>query len=195
MANVSLNASIRSCKVDSGYASKIQSDRYLNPGNMICPIWNGVDTAGRQASINSFNTKNAGCNSAEDRLYVENYQRPQYVEYVNLSAAGYQDPKKLTIPEFSQMKAKSQLKKSHNVAGNYGLQFGSNVYPNCSVNNYENGMRMGMYSQKNSVLGIPQSLPTPLDQLQFQTKATEQRMKSHYAQMSHSNMMKKKSGF
>lgn len=195
MANVSLNASIRSCKVDSGYASKIQSDRYLNPGNMVCPIWTGVETAGRQASVNSFNTKNAGCNSAEDRLYVENYQRPQYVEYVNLSAAGFQEPRKMTMQEFSQMRSKSQLKNSNKVAGNYGLQFGSNVYPGCSVNNYENGMRMGMYSQKNSILDIPQSLPTPLNQLQFQQKATEQRMKSHYSQMNKSNNMKKKSGF
>jgi hypothetical protein len=55
---------------------------------MVCPIWNGVDTTGRRVSPDSFYTKNAGCNSAEDRVVVENNQRPQYMEYINLSANG-----------------------------------------------------------------------------------------------------------
>ena len=86
--NISLEASIRTCKIDPAYASKVQSDRFLNPGNMVCPIWNGYDSAGRPACADSFNTKNPGCNTAEDRVFVENYQRPQYVEYVNLSSGG-----------------------------------------------------------------------------------------------------------
>ena len=57
---------------------------------MVCPVWNGVDTAGRGVSPDSFVTKTAGCNSAEDRVVVENNQRPQYMEYINLSANGIQ---------------------------------------------------------------------------------------------------------
>lgn len=86
--SVSLESAIRTCKVDTAYADKVESDRFLNPFNMVCPIWNGVDTAGRRVSPDSFWTKNAGCNSAEDRLVVENNQRPQYMEYINLSANG-----------------------------------------------------------------------------------------------------------
>jgi hypothetical protein len=85
---MSLESAIRTCKVDTAYANKVESDRFLNPQNMVCPIWNGMDTAGRRVCPDSFWTKRAGCNSAEDRVMVENDQRPQYMEYINLSANG-----------------------------------------------------------------------------------------------------------
>jgi hypothetical protein len=88
--SVPLSQTIRTCKVDVAYADRVQSDRFLNPANMVCPVWNGVDTAGRRVSPDSFVTKSAGCNSAEDRVVVENNQRPQYMEYINLSANGIQ---------------------------------------------------------------------------------------------------------
>lgn len=86
--SVSLESAIKTCKVDTSYSNRVQSDRFLNPANMVCPVWNGVDTAGRRVSPDSFTTKTAGCNSAEDRVVVENNQRPQYMEYINLSANG-----------------------------------------------------------------------------------------------------------
>ena len=86
--NISLESAIRTCKVDTAYANKVESDRFLNPQNMLCPLWNGLDTSGRRVCPDSFWTKNAGCNSAEDRVVVENNQRPQYMEYINLSANG-----------------------------------------------------------------------------------------------------------
>ena len=72
MSALSLEASIRTCKVDTGWANKMESDRFLNPNLMVCPVWNGFDTAGRMVAPDSFWTKNAGCNSAEDRVVVEN---------------------------------------------------------------------------------------------------------------------------
>lgn len=143
---VSLDASIRTCKIDPAYASKVQSDRFLNPGNMVCPIWNGYDSAGRPVCADSFGTKTAGCNSAEDRIFVENYQRPQYVEYVNLSAGGIdgefygQDPP-YSMTSWDRMKSASDLNAVNNITGNYGLQFGSKVYPNCGVHQYARGMQ------------------------------------------------------
>lgn len=86
--SVSLESAIRTCKVDTAYANKVESDRFLNPQNMVCPVWNGMDTAGRKVCPDSFWTKNAGCNSSEDRVVVENNLRPQYMEYINLSANG-----------------------------------------------------------------------------------------------------------
>jgi len=96
--SVSLEAALRTCKVDTGWASKVQSDRFLNPNIMVCPVWDGFDTAGRMVCPDSFYTKRAGCNSAEDRVVVENnVSRPQYMEYINLNANGisgeiYQNP-------------------------------------------------------------------------------------------------------
>ena len=95
---VNLESAIRTCKVDPAYSSRIQSDRFLNPKNMVCPVWNGLDTAGRLACANSFNTKREGCNSAEDRVMVENVQRPQYMQYISMQTSAnsynsnYQSP-------------------------------------------------------------------------------------------------------
>ena len=90
--SISLLGSINVCKVNTGWADKIQSDRVENPSNLLCPLWNGQDSFGRFVHPDSFYTKNAGCNSAADRVGVENFLRPQYMEYVALDAAGFQAP-------------------------------------------------------------------------------------------------------
>lgn len=92
MSSFSLEAAVRTCKVDTSWASRTQSDRFFNSNNMVCPVWNGMDSANRAACPDSFMTKTAGCNSAEDRVMVENDQRPQYMEYVNLNANGFGAP-------------------------------------------------------------------------------------------------------
>ena len=81
---ISLEAATRTCKVDTASAARIESDRFLNPSLVMCPNWTGKDLAGRQVSADSFYTKRAGCNSAADRVIVENNLRPQYAEYINL---------------------------------------------------------------------------------------------------------------
>jgi hypothetical protein len=88
--NISLEGSIRTCKVDSGWASRLESDRFMNPNMMLCPSWNHVDTSGRTVHSNTFYTKRGGCNSAADRVDVENSLRPKYMEYVTLDAQGIQ---------------------------------------------------------------------------------------------------------
>jgi len=87
--SISLDAAIRTCKVNTGWASRELSDRFLNPNNMLCPLWNGIDSAGRRVCPDSFVTKSRGCNSATDRVIVENnVSRPQYMEYITLNSAG-----------------------------------------------------------------------------------------------------------
>ena len=88
MSSLSLEASIRTCKVDTGWANRIQSDRFENPNIMSCPTWTGFDLAGREVTPDSFMTKTAGCNDPEDRVLVENALRPQYMEYIALNANG-----------------------------------------------------------------------------------------------------------
>ena len=142
MATISLEGSIRTCKVDTAYGNRVQSDRFLNPNLMVCPIWSGSDNTGRAVSPDSFYTKSAGCNSAEDRVVVENsVTRPQYMEYINLNAAGidasiYGN----TMPWNAVGETTKQLQNVNNITGNFGLQFGADVYPKCGTYPYNDAM-------------------------------------------------------
>jgi len=89
MSQLSLNGSLRTCKVDQGWAPRIQSDRFENPELLVCPVWSGYDNTNRPVCVDSFYTKSPGCNSPLDRVEVENYLRPQYMEYINLDAEGF----------------------------------------------------------------------------------------------------------
>ena len=102
--SISLLGSINVCKVNTGYADKIQSDRFENPDVMTCPLWNGQDSFGRFVHPDSFYTKNGGCNSADDRVAVENFLRPQYMEYVALDAAGFRSPNMFGNPNMGDNK-------------------------------------------------------------------------------------------
>lgn len=144
MANISLEASIRTCKVDTGWSNKLQSDRFLNPQLMVCPVWNGQDSTGRRVCPDSFVTKTAGCNSAEDRVAVENYQRPQYMEYINLDAQGIRgDYYNYDMFQQDTAEAAANLKDVHNVTGQFGYVTGfrSDIYPRCSTYPYVDAMQ------------------------------------------------------
>jgi hypothetical protein len=75
-------------KTNVGTANKIQTNRFQNPQYQMCPVWNHQDLAGRSVCLDSFYTKYAGCNSPLDRIKVENFLRPAYMNYVTQSAAG-----------------------------------------------------------------------------------------------------------
>lgn len=149
MANVSLNSSIRTCKIETGSVNRIQSDRFLNPNNNVCIPWNNRDNLGRLVCEDSFYTKREGCNSALDRVDVENHLRPQYAEYVNLDAAGFQSD------IYSMNSADAQLHTDtmgnvNKVTGNFGLDFSANRQVSCGGSAYEQGM--AMRSQQNRAL-------------------------------------------
>ena len=113
-SNLSLAKSIRTCNVHSGNANRIQSDRFLNSGQMACVLWNGYNNKGQPIHPDSAYTKQAGCNSSLDRIAVENYLRPQYSSYVGTTAsaiegASYPNAEKLNHPYNNQM-ASEQLK-------------------------------------------------------------------------------------
>ena len=73
--SISLEKSVRSCSVNVGEANRIQTDRFFNPSNMVCIPWNGINNKGQEVSPDTFYTKSAGCDSAEDRVMVENSLR------------------------------------------------------------------------------------------------------------------------
>lgn len=139
----SIEKSVRTCKVDTGYASNIESQRFLNPNLMVCPTWTGFDTAGRSVCPDSFYTKNAGCNSALDRVVVENaVSRPQYAELITLNVQGglngeiYGD----TTPYQNSLYAHRDLKNINNITGNFGKQWAANVVPTCGRTAYQTAM-------------------------------------------------------
>lgn len=116
---------------------------------MVCPIWNGMDTTGRKVCPDSFMTKRAGCNSAEDRVVVENNQRPQYMEYINLSANGIDGSiYGNTMPWNNRGDTQKDLKQVNNITGNFGLQFGAEVYPSCGYYPYQKAMAQNSQAQR-----------------------------------------------
>ncbi len=65
----SLESSIRTCKVNTGNADRIESDRFLGfPDKKMCPPFLGTDLTGELVCPDSFMTKSAGCNTPEDRI-------------------------------------------------------------------------------------------------------------------------------
>jgi hypothetical protein len=74
-------------KVNTAAATQLYSDRRHNPEEMSCPMWDGMDVSGRPVCADSFSTKMEGCNTAEDRIFVENNLRPHYSSYLTLDAA------------------------------------------------------------------------------------------------------------
>ena len=144
--SISLEAAIRTCKVDTGWANKVESDRFLNPNTMMCPIWTGVDSAGRSVCPDSFYTKSAGCNSASDRVVVENnVSRPQYMEYITLSANGlkgniYGDTMGYQNSKF-RTETLSQIPKITGQFGDVtGLGMAGGVTANCGMVPYREAM-------------------------------------------------------
>lgn len=150
---VSLEKSVRTCDVNVGEANRIQSDRFFNPSLMVCPIWNGIDLVGRTVNPDSFYTKSAGCNSAEDRVMVENAQRPKYMSYVTLGAQGISGY--IYGNESAKCNAIQRDKfdrERRQYTGNYGLQFGANVEnTSCSLHAYERAMSQVAQQERQQV--------------------------------------------
>ena len=149
---ISLEGTIRTCKVDTAWANKMQSDRIFNPNLMVCPPWNGVDTSGRGVLADSYMTKIAGCNSATDRVNVENDLRPQYIQYVNLDAAGIRGVGMCaeTYINPDTVCNNNVMKETHSQTGQFGLTTGfiQNVRPNClACQNYPDRRAYGEVSQ------------------------------------------------
>ena len=152
--SVSLQSALRTCKVDPGWANKIESDRFLNPNNMVCPIWDGMDITGRQVCPDSFYTKSAGCNSASDRVEVENnVSRPQYMEYITLSAQGIQGNIYGNTMGYANSKLRTRdLKKVHDLTGQYGqiTDFGGQIIPRCGATPYQQAMAQENAEKRNA---------------------------------------------
>lgn len=139
---ISLEKSVRTCDVNVGEANRIQSDRFFNPMNMVCIPWNGLNSKGQEVCPDSWWTKTPGCDSAEDRVMVENAQRPKYINYVTLGAQGIDGHIYGNADAAINSVGRTKFDHSRDrITGNFGTQWGANVqYQGCSVNAYERGM-------------------------------------------------------
>lgn len=86
---ISLQGSLKTCKADTAWSERLQSNRFEDPENMICIPWGGRDGVGRPIGVDSWRTKTAGCNTPMDRVKVENTLRPQYMESTSIDAYGF----------------------------------------------------------------------------------------------------------
>ena len=144
MSALSLDASLRTCKVETGEAQRILSDRFLNPHNMVCIPWNGYNNKGQKVCADSWYTKTGGCNSAEDRVSVENHLRPDYSSYINLNTAGIQGDiygNGANAMSWSESGEANKYANSRNMyTGQYGNQWQSTNIGTCAINSYEKAM-------------------------------------------------------
>ena len=149
--SISLESALRTCKVNQSSANKVESDRFLNPDNMLCPIWNGHDLTGRPVCPDSFMTKSRGCNSAQDRVLVENnVTRPQYMSYITLSQNGIVgDIYGNTTSHTNSQLRTNALDKVHGLTGQFGhvTDFGAQVIPSCATGNAYELAQHQMYSE------------------------------------------------
>lgn len=177
MSQLSLNGTLRTCKVDQGWASRIQSDRFENPDLMVCPVWTGFDNTNRAVCMDSYYTKSPGCNSPLDRVDVENALRPKYMEYINLDAEGFrfnQDLYNSASPDGTGQSCKDadtnmdcyqsgirriNLDELNVISGNFGLApNGAQVYPRCESYPINRAMRQEQQAARTSA-SRPTSVP------------------------------------
>jgi hypothetical protein len=113
---------------------------------MVCVPWNGLNNKGQEVSPDSFWTKTPGCDSAEDRVLVENAQRPKYFNYVTLGAQGVNGDfyGRSDNDNFRDAMARDKFNNSRNqLTGNFGKQWGANVeYQGCTIGAYERNQSM-----------------------------------------------------
>ena len=149
--SISLQKSVRTCKVESGQANRIESDRFLNSDNMVCPVWTGYDLEGRRVAPDSFYTKSAGCNSAMDRVVVENCLRPQYSEYLNLNAnaLGLEYGDDNTTMWADSGEASAWEENRGNITGSFSNQFRATNTGSCGIDSYERAMAQMEESNRN----------------------------------------------
>jgi len=163
---ISIEASTRTCKVDTASAARSESDRFLNPNLAVCPNWTGFDLAGRQVCADSFYTKRAGCNSAADRVIVENQLRPQYFDYINLSEEGvrgslYGDNMHYTDAGVLRTQRREAEAQSGNFGGTFSMP--GEISANCSYNSYELGQKQVAQQLAQNASGSVEGYESPYE--------------------------------
>eukprot|EP00122_Pirum_gemmata_P008224 Pgem_evm1s7578 len=80
----SLQTTIRTCKIDTNNAVRLQSDRFLNSCNAACPAWDGKDQYQRMVCEDSMALRTLGCNAVSEVTDLETSLRPHYNNYITV---------------------------------------------------------------------------------------------------------------
>jgi len=166
---ISLESALRTCKVNPEWANRLESHRIIGPASAkTCPLWAGFDLAGRPVCPDSFNTKSAGCNSALDRLHVENeVSRPQYIPYINLSMEGITG-EWLYDERFQDAQQSHQFMRNlHNTGGTFGQQLSSYVKPGgiCTYDSYQQAQAQSKQHNRQCQSGMMYANNSPYREL------------------------------
>ena len=92
-----------------------------------------LDQYGRIVSPDSFMIETAGCRQRIGRVDVENYQRPQYFELVNLDGFGVQG----NLYSDDSGNRTAAIQNLSQIVGNPGYDYGHYVTPRCVNDRYE----------------------------------------------------------
>jgi hypothetical protein len=202
----SILGAVKTCTLDTAYADKIQSDRFFNPNNMVCPTWLGVDNLGREVCPDSFNTKSGGCNSALDRVNIENdVSRPYYFEYITLSTPGLRNDiysgnaKASTIHSANANAEMYASKNGCNGSGGYGIwnnAVSGSTVGKCSVGYSESMPCCSQRSSSNSPYANISVSDSCASDAQSSAKYNYDNRHAQYANMAmHMKQKKSHSGF
>ena len=155
-------------QVDAGaWPAQAVGYRTLYPDAMMCPMWTGTDLAGRPVCENSFYTKRAGCNSALDRIKVEDSLRPRYAEFlwdargIQGVGADYGSNEQSAVHTLTQDLVNTRRKAIGLQNGNFGVvsptqyQYGlSGTYNEAASNAFQNlgqdAMAAGAQNRRNA---------------------------------------------
>jgi len=82
MSYISLSSAIKSSRVDPSRAVNVQSARFQSTCALSCPVKEKRDIYGRDVCIGTVNSKTQGCDTAVDRITIENQLRPNVYDYM-----------------------------------------------------------------------------------------------------------------
>jgi hypothetical protein len=146
MATFGLKAALNIPKVNTGNASRYQSQRALDSQQLVCPAPTTVDNAGRpELPYSGFSTRTAGCYSALDQTLNENNLRPQFSELVQLNPQAIHNVKPASAPVAEYFDITPQLNQIGGVSG-FGQQLGKFIQ---DPQSYERSQQM-MQNRVNS---------------------------------------------
>lgn len=127
---LSLEGSLRTCKVRSGMAPQFLSDRIIGgPEQRVCPMPRPFDAYGRESNFMTLQNKSAGCNDPLEIVSKEiDVVRPQYYQFINLNPNGL-------FGDFDNVQRKETMYKNSalqglsETTGQFGQQMSSAISP------------------------------------------------------------------
>jgi len=140
---LSLEGSLKTCKVSAGMAPQVFSDRIIGGlDSRVCPMPRPYDDYGREANIMSLTNKSAGCNDPLELVAREiEVVRPRYFQFINLNPEG-------VFGDFDNLQRKETIHKNQIFQNLHSGQFGQQMSSSINTNGKCHLANIGMVSAK-----------------------------------------------